>query len=307
MAPGEWDQIRAIRQAVAGDSRVRVGIGDDTAVLAPIVGELLVTVDMLLEGVHFDLSRATPFDVGGKAMRVNLSDIAAMAGEPLAAVVAVGIPSAAPNELPGELFRGLKAVADEFQVTLVGGDTNTSISGLVISVTVLGTPTGRGPLLRSGARPEDAICVTGRLGYSLETGRHLRFTPRVREARTLHARYKIHAMMDISDGLASDLFHMTHESDCGAVIDADQLPIHSATRADSRSPLDHALNDGEDFELLFTLTEDEAERLLREQPLADPEVRVTRIGTITAEKRVLLRDGATLAELPRGGFQHQWR
>ncbi|MFO0946070.1 MAG: thiamine-phosphate kinase [Planctomycetota bacterium] len=305
MAAGEWDQIRAIREAVAADSRVRIGIGDDTAVLNPVAGELLVTVDMLLEGVHFDFSNCTPTEVGGKAMRVNLSDIAAMAGQPLAAVVAVGIPRAAPRDLPMELFRGLKQAADEFDVALIGGDTNQSTSGLVVSVTLLGTTTRHGPLLRSGARPGDMICVTGKLGYSLSSRRHLLFTPRVREAQMLHARYELNAMMDISDGLASDLFHITDESGCGAVIEAEQLPIHEAAQ-DARSPLDHALNDGEDFELLFTLGAKEAARLLSDQPLAERGVFVTRIGEITTDQRVMLRGANSFQELPRGGFQHQW-
>ena len=114
-------------------------------------------------------------------MNVNLSDIAAMAGEPIAAVVAVGIPSGGPANLAEELFAGLKAAADALGVAIVGGDTNRAPAGLVVCVTLIGKPTGTGPLLRSGGRPGDALCVTGRLGYSL-AGKHLDFVPRIREA-----------------------------------------------------------------------------------------------------------------------------
>lgn len=305
MENGEWTLIDRIRKSVDHDPRVLTGIGDDTAVLVPAEQPQLVTVDMLLEGVHFDLSQCSPYDVGWKAMAVNLSDIAAMAGTPTAAVVAVALPKGRPAELPQELFRGLKAAADAYDTSLVGGDTNFSPGGLVIAVTLLGTAHRKGPVLRSGARPGDWLCVTGKLGYSL-AGHHYRFQPRVREAQRLADRYELHAMLDLSDGLASDLFHLTDESDCGCVVIAEQIPVNVAMIQDDRTPLDHALNDGEDFELLFTLAASDAERLIAEQPLAELGIDVTHLGTITSEKSVWLEIDGERSPFPRGGFQHRW-
>lgn len=305
----ERDLIRWIRSQCQPDTSVQIGIGDDAAVIRSVDGALLVTTDMLLEGVHFELSQCSPGDVGRKAMNVNLSDIAAMAGQPTAAVVSIGLPPGRRPSLAQELFAGLAEAASHFNVSIIGGDTNASKSDLVISVTVLGKPTGSGPVLRSGARPGDALCVTGELGYSL-LGRHLSFTPRVIEAQRLHQSYSIHAMIDLSDGLAVDLFHIAEESGCGALVKAAAVPISSARRAndDRRSPLDHALNDGEDFELLFTLAEPDAQRLIVEQPLRDLCIPVARIGSMTNEPGVRIQlDEATIAPLQRLGFTHSWQ
>src|SRR5262249_34083788 len=140
---------------------------------------------------------------------------------------------------------------------------------LVISVTVLGETTGRGPVRRSGARPGDWVFVTGPLGGSI-LGHHLDFTPRVREALALHAAVELHAMCDVSDGLSADLNHILEESPCGAVVVAESVPIPPAgvglSRTSGKTPLEHALGDGEDFELVFTVAPADGERLLREQP-----------------------------------------
>src|SRR6185437_1027531 len=157
---------------------------------------LLVTTDMLLEGSCFRLAEAGPRRVGRKAMAVNLSDIAAMAGRPVAAVVSVGLPRRGGRALGEELYRGLREVADSFDTAVVGGDTNSWDGPLVISVTVLGEATGRGPVTRSGARPGDMLLVTGPLGGSI-LGKHLDFTPLVNEALLLHELVAIHAMIDI--------------------------------------------------------------------------------------------------------------
>lgn len=301
----EWELIASIRRSIANRADVLVGIGDDVAVLAPRGSATLATVDMLIEGIHFDLDHCSPRDVGMKAMSVNLSDIAAMAGEPLAALVAVGLPDRQPAQLANELFEGLRSQAEAHGVALVGGDTNRSISGLVVSVTLLGSPTGRGPVLRKGATPGDALCVTGALGYSLD-GRHLRFSPRVREAQLLHRDYSLHAMLDVSDGLGSDLFHLLDESGVGATIDADAIPVRRDSPlfgVDARDPLDHALHDGEDFELLFSLPKDDARRLIAAQPLGIP---VSIVGEITAEPGGRIRHAGRIESLPRGGYRHQW-
>ncbi|QDU62328.1 Thiamine-monophosphate kinase [Planctomycetes bacterium Pan216] len=304
MARGEWDFIAWLREKVASDPRLRVGIGDDTAVVTKGSSDLVVTCDMLVEGVHFDLSQCTPADVGRKAMNVNLSDIAAMAAHPRWAVVAVALPRDRGRGLAEGVYEGLSAAAERFGVTLIGGDTNSTPNGLVVSVTLIGEVTEKGAVLRSGAKPGDVLCVTGPLGYSLD-GKHLAFTPRVREALLLHERYELHAMIDLSDGLASDLFHLTDESGCGAILEADAIPIRSGP-ADDRSPLEHALGDGEDFELLFALAEEEAKKLLEEQPLDSSGTHISEVGKATRTSEVLLRSGLRVEPLRREGFVHRW-
>src|SRR5438093_503561 len=243
----EFAFIDWLRRRTPADPRVLVGPGDDTAVLGwPADRPCLVTTDMLLEGSCFRLAEAGPRRVGKKAMAVNLSDIAAMAGRPVAAVVSVGLPRPGGMALAQELDAGLREMADAFRVAMIGGDTNSWDGPLVISVTLLGEPTGRGPVTRAGAQPGDWLVVTGPLGGSI-LGKHLDFTPRVREAVALHALADLHAMIDISDGLAADVRHLCDESRCGAVLWAERIPISDDARRmnDARSPLEHALGDGE--------------------------------------------------------------
>jgi thiamine-monophosphate kinase len=267
---GEFDYIDWLRRQTPADPRVLIGPGDDAALVrlnqdAPC----LVTTDMLLEGSCFRLSETTPRQVGRKALAVNLSDMAAMAGVPRAAVVSVGLPRRGGEALAKELYAGFREMADSYDVALVGGDTNSWDGPLVISVTLLGLPTPRGPVCRSGAQVGDWLMVTGPLGGSI-LGKHLSFIPRVREALELHARAELHAMIDISDGLAADVNHVCAESRCGGVLRAEAIPISEAARAldTGESALHHALADGEDFELVCALPAADAEKLLREQPVA---------------------------------------
>jgi thiamine-monophosphate kinase len=270
MPGGEFDYIRWVRGRAPADARVLVGPGDDCAVLAGSTGPLLVTTDLLTDGVDFVLAEAGGRAVGRKAMGVNLSDIAAMAGRPTAAVVAVALPRNAGRGLAEELYHGLREVADRFGVAIVGGDTNGWDGGLVVTVTVLGEVVGRGPVLRSGAKPGDWLFVTGPCGGSI-LGRHLSPTPRVTEALALHAAVELHAMIDVSDGLAADLNHILEESGCGAVLTADAVPVHTdaveLSRRTGRRPLDHALGDGEDFELVFAVSAADGAKLLRTPPV----------------------------------------
>jgi thiamine-monophosphate kinase len=267
---GEFAFIDWLRARIPPDPRVVIGPGDDCAALQwPGGGNGLVTTDMLLEGSCFRLADAGAYGVGRKAMAVNLSDIAAMAGQPMAAVVSVGLPRQRGRALAEELYRGLKDMADLFATAIAGGDTNSWDGPLVISVTLLGQATSRGPVRRSGARPGDWLFVTGPLGGSF-LGKHLNFTPRVREALDLHAAADLHAMIDVSDGLAADLGHVCTESRCGAVLRADAIPISPAAgqMPDGQTPLEHALSDGEDFELVFAVSEEEGRRLEQTQPVA---------------------------------------
>ena len=302
--PGEFAYIDWLRRRSPPAANVIVGPGDDCAVLRPPTRPLLVTTDMLLDGSCFRLTDVGPRRVGRKAIAANLSDIAAMAGVPTAAVVSVGLPRAGGRALAEELYLGMRDTADAFGVPLVGGDTNSWDGPLSISVTVLGEATNRGPVLRSGAKLGDWVMVTGPLGGSI-LGHHLDFTPRVREALTLHQAADLHAMIDLSDGLAKDLHHVCEESRCGAVLYADSIPVTDAARdlaaRDGRSPLDHALSDGEDFELVFAVSPADGERLLREQPV--PGVAVARIGEIVGQGYWLQRAGNPEPLEPRG-YEH---
>jgi thiamine-monophosphate kinase len=304
---GEFGLIDWVRRHTATHGRTVLGIGDDCAVLRLAAGsDLLVTTDMLMDGRHFHLDRDGPEAVGFKALGVNLSDIAAMAGVPIAAVIAVALPRVGAVAIAQGLHAGMRPLAERYGVDLVGGDTNAWDGLLVVSVTVLGEASERGPVRRSGAQPGDVVCVTGPLGGSL-LGRHLRPEPRIAEALALHAAAPLHALIDISDGLASDLGHILEESgSLGAVLDADAIPIHPDARTqahrEGRAPLDHALNDGEDFELAVVLAPDDADRLLAVSPT--PAV-LHRVGEITAAPGLRLRhDDGTITPIEPRGFDH---
>ena len=301
----EFAFIDWLRRQTPGDPRIILGPGDDTAAVR-LAGDrpCLVTTDMLLEGSCFILAEAGAGRVGRKAMAVNLSDIAAMAGEPVAAVVSVGLPRQGGMALPQELFGGLREMADRFAVAIAGGDTNSWDGPLVISVTLLGQPTGRGPVTRAGAKAGDWLMTTGPLGGSI-LGKHLDFTPRIREAQTLHAAAELHAMIDISDGLAADVQHLCDESRCGAVLWADKIPISADARRmpGGRSPLEHALGDGEDFELVFAVSPADAQHLAATQPVAG--VTLSAIGEVVTEGLWLEENGQRRA-LPPTGYVHQF-
>jgi thiamine-monophosphate kinase len=300
----EFQFIDWIRRHTPADPRVLVGPGDDTAMLRWSGDRpCLVTTDMLLEGSCFNLAEAGARRVGRKAMAVNLSDIAAMAGKPVAAVVSVGLPREGGRALGEELYLGMREIADAFGTSIIGGDTNSWKGPLVVSVTLLGEPTGRGPVTRGGALPGDWLLVTGALGGSI-LGKHLDFTPRVREAIDLHAAAPLHAMIDISDGLAADVHHLCEESRCGAVLWAERIPISEAARRmdEGRSPLEHALGDGEDFELAFATSPAEAQRLLAEQPIAG--ITLTAVGELVAEG-LWLQDGTERRPLAPLGYVHE--
>lgn len=284
-----------------------VGIGDDAAVLSMEGPDyLLVTVDMLMEGVHFTDPPATPGAIGRKSLAVNLSDIAAMGGVPTHAFVAIGLPRQRGAEWGMACMDGIGTLATEFGVAITGGDTNIWDGPLVVSITLHGRTTGHPPVLRSGAKPGDWLMVTGALGGSLQ-GRHLNFLPRIREAQSLLERADLHAMLDLSDGLATDLPRIAHASNVGFVIDASAIPIHADVDSqlldDQR--LHRALTDGEDFELLFCVDGETGAALLN-----DPEFApwLTHIGVATGESgSIFLRtpDGHQTL-LPHSGYEHRF-
>jgi thiamine-monophosphate kinase len=273
-------------------------IGDDAAVLPGEDKDLLVTTDMILEGQHFRLKDATAFEIGWKAMAVNISDIAAMAGTPKSAVISLGAPAAAKERFLRDIYRGLLAAAKRFGVEIVGGDTNSS-KKWVLAVTLFGTAEKGRAVRRSGARPGDWVFVTGRLGGSYASGKHLNFVPRVREAQWLAKHFKLHAMMDLSDGLASDIRRIVSQSRVGAVLNERAIPVSPGARSVSQ-----ALSEGEDFELLFTLPGAEGARLARKAaPRGFP--KFTHVGWIVKGPRVeWLRKNGRLEVLSARGFDH---
>lgn len=303
----ETDFLRWLAERMPAHLRVPIGPGDDAALVRlGAGGETLVTVDTISDGVDFDLRSTSPRRIGHKALAINLSDIAAMAGRPLAAVVALALPKQHALSLAQELYEGLLPLAERYDVAIAGGDLQTWEGPLVISVTLFGEPTARGPLMRRGARPGDLIVVTGSLGGSI-LGKHLDFEPRVAEAILLHERYELHAGMDVSDGLSLDLWRLCEASDCGAEVDLRRVPVSDAARqlaaggASSLSALEHALGDGEDFELLLAVPPDEAERMLREQPLTTP---LTSIGSFVAEAGLRAIDASGRRPLVPRGYEH---
>jgi thiamine-monophosphate kinase len=295
---GEFDYINWLRRQTPMAPRVVVGPGDDCAVLAtrPNI-PWVVTTDMLLEGSHFVLAEVGAFRVGRKAIAVNLSDIAAMGGTPIAAFVSVGLPKQNTQAIAEELYRGMREMADRFNVSIAGGDTNTWPDGLVVSVTLMGEPGPQGPILRSGAKPGDWLFVTGPLGGSIQ-GKHLDFTPRVHEALQLQQHAAIHAMIDISDGLSADAYHLCEESQCGLTLFADRIPLNDGI------PLERALCDGEDFELAFAVTPEDGAWLLKEQPIAG--ILLSHVGAFVDEMALFLEESGTRRRIAPRGFVHDF-
>jgi thiamine-monophosphate kinase len=291
------DQLKSKIMAENAPSRkIPIPPGDDCALVPATADGVLFAADMLMEGVHFDLSLTTPELIGRKALAVNLSDIASMAGIPTGVTVCLALPQKNGGQLGEGIMRGMIDLANEYQVAIAGGDTNAWNGSLVVSVAVIGTPHPRGSVTRGGARPGDWIMVTGKLGGSIH-GRHLTFSPRVMEAYDFHSRYGLNAMIDLSDGLATDLRHVLAQSRVGARLRRDCIPIHPDCIGKSPNgvpPLERALRDGEDFELLFTVSPAVGAKILNDFA-NHSELTVSHIGEITNEPHKLLwEDGTTL-------------
>jgi thiamine-monophosphate kinase len=291
------------RQSQLSPSDFPIGIGDDMAQVRLADGvSVLVTTDMLLDGVHFHLTKATLEKVGYKAMAASLSDCAAMATIPVAAVVSVALPAGFGEEELKRLHAGITSATDRFNCALVGGDITSWHADLpfAISVAMLSRTPGSEPITRSRAKVGDRVCVTGSLGAAI-AGKHLEFVPRVSEAIRLAQMATVHSMIDISDGLSTDLNRICRQSRVGAVIDAEKIPISDEARK-THDPLTSALNDGEDFELLFTLGRDDCKNLLERW---DESLTVTQIGAITEDGKVRIRmpDGR-ISDLEPAGYEH---
>lgn len=306
----ERDYVDWLRRTLPASPAAPLGIGDDAALISPNDdAAIVVTTDLLADGTHFLAAETDPRLVGRKCLAANLSDLAAMAAEPLAAFVSLLLPRDGAGgldtaTLAQRLTEGMTPLAEEFGVAIAGGDTNVWHSKLAVSVTALGGVTPRGALRRSGAQVGDRLLVTGDLGGSIE-GHHLTFTPRIREALLLHERYTLHAGMDITDGLAIDLHRLAEASGVGAVVRAGDVPTSAAAErlaaASGGNPIDHALGDGEDFELLLAIPPADATALVRDQPL---ECGVTEIGEIVAEGMWLESTTGERQSLAAFGYLH---
>ena len=280
---GELGEDRLIAQLVARlKSRpdVITGPGDDCAVLKGPAKDrlLLLKTDCVVEGVHFRPNEK-PIRVGWKAMMRTLSDFAAMSGLPHHAVVTLVAPAEREARWMTQLYRGLERAADRFDVAIVGGETSSTIGPTVISIGAAGSVEKKRCVLRSGGQSGDILFVTGRLGGSGK-GRHLNFVPRINEARWLTRDFRIHAMMDLSDGLGADLPRLARASDVDFEIDKDSLP-----RARGCS-IAAAISDGEDYELLFALSPHDAADLEKKWPKKFPQLPLTRIGRLKRQSTV---------------------
>jgi thiamine-monophosphate kinase len=306
----EFELIDRLTRSLPTNSSVVTGVGDDCAVLD--AGRpryyLLLKTDAVVEGIHYT-AEATPAQIGHKALARCLSDIAAMAGKALAALVTIALPNHFKPEFVEEIYLGINQLAERYSVAIVGGETTSSPERLLISIAVLGEVQRDKCILRSGAKEGDALFVSGELGGSL-AGRHLAFEPRLREAQWLAANFSIHAMIDLSDGLAGDLPHILRQSGVGAEISAQSIPISRAAKLQARAqpssktPLLAALSDGEDFELLFAAPSRRAVAILDGWKEQFPKVRLTCIGRITKEPGLKLRDKTGLHSLKTHGYVH---
>jgi thiamine-monophosphate kinase len=306
----ELELIRLLTRDLPGHGCVVTGAGDDCAVLDLGVPERLILfkTDAVVEGVHF--TRQTPPEkIGRKALARCLSDVAAMAGTPTAALVTLALPRDFDARFIEAIYGGLNAIARQHAVAIVGGETTANPGGLLLSVALLGTVARDKCLRRSGSRPGDALFVTGELGGSL-AGHHLDFEPRLAEACWLAKHFSIHAMIDLSDGLAGDLRHLLERDCLGAELLKRAIPIRRAAKLQARAessakpPLLAALTDGEDFELLFTVASGDAIALLDAWKKQFPGVPLSCIGKITAEPTVRLRDKDGVKPMSAHGYVH---
>ena len=308
---GEFALIDRIhRRFERAGTGVVFGIGDDTAVLRPSPGRvILATTDAAVEGVHFRLSSTTPELLGQRVLAVNLSDIAAMGGEPRWALLTLSLPPSTPVTTVERLADGIAIAADRYSTVVVGGNLARSPDRLIVDITLLGEADPENVLYRHGAHPGDRILVTGTLGDSaaglallhgeLSTvpadadylaGRHRLPIPRIEAGRAIAVSRLATAMIDLSDGLASDLGHLSRASRVGATIQADSVPLSPELRrlaaASGRDPLDWALRGGEDYELLLTVPPVSRRTLI--DLVEGLGVRLTDIGEVVSGSELIL-------------------
>ncbi len=291
---GEFGLIKRFQRKIKIDSSVIKGSGDDCAVLKwDKLNYQLLTCDMIIQGVDFRKTDNLEL-VGRKALAMSISDIAACAGVPKYAVVALGLPKNMPVKAIDRLTRGLFNLSRKYQINIVGGDISKSAK-LIIDVSMLGVVEKKNLCLRSGAKVGDIIMVTGAFGGSIQ-GKHLKFTPRLKEARYLVNHFKINSMIDVSDGLSQDLRHILEQSSVGAVLYEKLIPLSKTA-----GKIIDALCSGEEFELLFTVSRDEASKIIKNR-----KYRFTVIGEIMPKAfgLKLISCNSEYAQVKAKGFRH---
>ena len=300
----ETELIQKLTAGLPGDSSVLTGPGDDCAVIELGGQKLLFKTDAIVEDIHFT-GDTPPEKIGRKAMARSLSDIAAMAGTPTHALVTLGMCEEHKHALVERIFIGLRDIAAEYNVNIVGGET-TTLPKLTLSISLLGTCPK--PILRNGSQSGDALLVTGELGGSI-AAHHLEFIPRIKEAHWLSEHVNIHAMIDLSDGLATDLRHLLGKN-LGAEILTTALPIRREAKSlakenpSGQTALLAALTDGEDYELLFTVAAKDAVSLLDDWKLQFPRTSLKCIGKIADKPGITLRDDKGARPLTLHGYDH---
>lgn len=291
------------KQRAAKLPQIQLGIGDDCALLATDTENWVVTTDSLCEGTHFLLQECGARRVGHKLVGVNLSDLASMAAHPVAVFLSLCLPRSASGEIASEVFEGVCESCERYQVAIGGGDTNVWDGPLVVHMTAIGKAPPGGAWLRSGASPGDRVYVTGALGGSI-LGKHLDVQPRLEVATELHRLGIVKAATDISDGLGIDLLNVTVASKCGAELDLERIPISEAAqeraRITGKPALEHALGDGEDFELLLAIDAAAADRV----PASIAGVPLTCIGTFVSRTGLWSKTKRGVAQLPPRGYVH---
>lgn len=274
----EFEWVKWIKKKAGPVPKGWIGIGDDAALFSSSQkSDWLISTDAIVEGVDFD-HRLTPAQIGRKALAINLSDMAAMGASPSAFLMTIGVSAAwRQTSKLKNFFNGVFRLARKHSLVCLGGDFS-SAKHFFCSITILGRPVGKKAVMRNGARPGDALVVTGRFGGSIR-GHHFAFTPRVKEATWLARQGHVSAMLDVSDGLAQDIMHLLRASKCKARINLETIPV-----AASAQSLKTALSDGEDFELVFTLPKHQVSQLMVGWKKNFPKVNLTMIGEVQAGK-----------------------
>jgi thiamine-monophosphate kinase len=323
----EFEIIESIKRTIGKPSkRVLINIGDDAAIVTPPKGHMSATMNTLFEGVHFDLSYMTPYELGHKALGVNLSDLAAMGSEPLYALVSLGLKQEMGEFFVRSIYEGMKKLAQRYGVDIIGGNLSQSPTALVVDVALIGQ-SPKNIVTRAGAKPGDWVAVTGDLGGSSAglnclrrlgrekltlhpeiIRRHLEPAPRVKEAQWLAASGALTSMIDVSDGLASDLHHIASQSRRGMLIDQKKIPINDSTRhagelIDSNPNL-WALYGGEDYELLMTIKPSHFEKA--KKALKKMGTPLTQIGEVVSRAKgvKIITNHGELAPLEPRGWNH---
>jgi thiamine-monophosphate kinase len=305
----ENDLLRWFRATLPSHQQLVLGAGDDAAVIKLMDGKQLVaTTDTLMDGVDFRVSEHDAAQIGHKALAVNLSDLAAMAARPVAALVSLCLPQTGGELLAKSLYEGLLKTAAKYNVAIAGGDTNSWNGPLVISITALGEVQPGREWRRSGARAGDLILVTGSFGGSI-LGSHLMFEPLVNDALWLAEHLEVHAAIDVSDGLSLDLARLSEASGVGAIVDLNHIPISEQAKLlseqlnDGVSPLEHALGDGEDFQLILAVGRAEADAFLLRRP--EWKERLVPIGHFTDLQGLWTFEDSKLTPLTPRGWEHR--